>query len=748
MSPLVGITLISMLPGAVATEPIKAENTMHPAFAPLDAQGQPAAATHQPIVAEPTCGACHDVPFIKVHDNHAGTGATCIQCHVRSGPLSIERLDKNGLLGRDVVQITRPGAAECGRCHGVIQGADGPVTFPADFQASPAGSGHTYALSWGEGAVVSPQTMSSSFLSLAGKTQLNTPWDVHAAKLVDCADCHRAGNDPARLSTKLVSLNYVKDDPRRPSIAEFLRRPDHRLQAPDCRTCHEPLAIHDFLPYRQRHMQVLACQACHIPEARAAVGEMIDATVVTASGAPVVIYRNVQPQPNESLNTALIRSFVPPLLTQNNMGRAARLGPMNVVTRWQWVSGSDHEVVPLELLTQAFVAGDRYLPEILPVFDANHDGDVSALELRLDNPQKVGLIAARLSALGVKAPEVEGTLELHPFEHGVGARERAVRDCTSCHAEGSRVSAALDLSPYVPAQALPKPRDRDVGRLTGTVGPNGAGGLILTGSETVGDLHVLGRSRHATTNTLGFWIVMVTVLGCLAHALIRWVFRRRAAAGVLMVATKRALLFGLYERVWHWIMAASVMLLVATGLQIHTAGPEIGRNLAIVVDLHNSFAVILTINAFLAFFYHVSTAAIRQFFPEPRGLVASIMAHLDYYGRGIFFGAPHPNPDRKLNPLQQLTYLALLTVLFPLQIGTGMLIWAVGLSPSLADALGGLAVVAPLHNLGAWLLLAFFVLHVYLTTTGPTLAAHVKAMITGYAEIEPQAPRFAKGERP
>ena len=42
-----------------------------------------------------------------------------------------------------------------------------------------------------------------------------------------------------------------------------LLRPDHRLARPDCRSCHAPLESHAFLPYRERHMQVLGCQACH-----------------------------------------------------------------------------------------------------------------------------------------------------------------------------------------------------------------------------------------------------------------------------------------------------------------------------------------------------------------------------------------------------------------------------------------------------------------------------------------------------
>jgi thiosulfate reductase cytochrome b subunit len=153
------------------------------------------------------------------------------------------------------------------------------------------------------------------------------------------------------------------------------------------------------------------------------------------------------------------------------------------------------------------------------------------------------------------------------------------------------------------------------------------------------------------------------------------------------------------------------------------------------------------LNAFLSLFHHIATAAIRTFLPEPKGLLGRILEHLEYQTRGIFRGGPHPHEQKgqKLNPLQQLTYLALLNLLFPLQIVTGILIWAVGHWPAVGATLGGLAVVAPVHNLGAWLFLTFFVLHAYLVTTGRTVGEHFRAMATGYQFVDagPDSPEGA-----
>lgn len=49
--------------------------------------------------------------------------------------------------------------------------------------------------------------------------------------------------------------------------------------------------------------------------------------------------------------------------------------------------------------------------------------------------------------------------------------------------------------------------------------------------------------------------------------------------------------------------------------------------------------------------------------------------------------------------------------------------------------------VAWAYTAGAFRMLAFVIAHVYLTTTGHTVFAHIKAMITGYDEVEPEQRR-------
>jgi hypothetical protein len=49
---------------------------------------------------------------------------------------------------------------------------------------------------------------------------------------------------------------------------------------------------------------------------------------------------------------------------------------------------------------------------------------------------------------------------------------------------------------------------------------------------------------------------------------------------------------------------------------------------------------------------------------------------------------------------------------------------------------GGLPFLAPFHSLVAWTFATFIVGHVYMTTTGATPLEAMRAMVTGYEEVE------------
>jgi thiosulfate reductase cytochrome b subunit len=89
-----------------------------------------------------------------------------------------------------------------------------------------------------------------------------------------------------------------------------------------------------------------------------------------------------------------------------------------------------------------------------------------------------------------------------------------------------------------------------------------------------------------------------------------------------------------------------------------------------------------------------------------------------------------------MNPLQQVTYFAILNILLPLQIITGALIWGAQRWPDISGALGGLPFLSPVHTMVSWLFASFIVMHVYLTTTGHKPLASIKGMMMGWDEVE------------
>ncbi|NMB75813.1 MAG: cytochrome B [Myxococcales bacterium] len=194
-----------------------------------------------------------------------------------------------------------------------------------------------------------------------------------------------------------------------------------------------------------------------------------------------------------------------------------------------------------------------------------------------------------------------------------------------------------------------------------------------------------------------------------------------------------------YERLWHWVQAVAVAVLAATGFYLSFPPAEGGEGFRAAVHVHNAFAAVLIANAGLALFYNLASGLIRRYVPTASDLFSQGVRHARYYMFGIFRGEPHPfdrTPEKRLLPLQKVTYFAILNLLLPLMVVTGALRFIAGHRPEWADAFGGLPLLATLHRFGAWLFVAFLVLHIYMTTTGRTLLANLKTMLTGYGERE------------
>lgn len=198
----------------------------------------------------------------------------------------------------------------------------------------------------------------------------------------------------------------------------------------------------------------------------------------------------------------------------------------------------------------------------------------------------------------------------------------------------------------------------------------------------------------------------------------------------------RVYIFKRFERFWHWAQAALIILLLVTGFEIHGTYNVFGWAKA--VRIHTTGAWALIALWLFAIFWHFTTGEWRQYIPTTR----NVLAMVNYYVVGIFTDAAHPHRVTRLskhNPLQRLAYLVVKLVINPL-------IWVSGLAYLYYNELASseipvleelsLRAIALTHTAAAFLMLAFLIAHIYLATAGHTPLEHIKAMITGWEDVE------------
>lgn len=199
---------------------------------------------------------------------------------------------------------------------------------------------------------------------------------------------------------------------------------------------------------------------------------------------------------------------------------------------------------------------------------------------------------------------------------------------------------------------------------------------------------------------------------------------------------ERVYLFKRFERFWHWSQAALILFMLLTGFEVHGTYRLFGWQQA--TSLHTTAAWALIGLWAFAIFWHFTTGEWRQYIPTTRKML-DVAA---YYSNGIFKGEPHPyrvTPLAKHNPLQRITYLVVKLLINPALWGSGLLYlyYTEVVQSGLLDV--ELRAIALLHTAAAFAMLVFTISHIYLATTGHTPLAHIKAMITGWEEVE--APR-------
>lgn len=217
----------------------------------------------------------------------------------------------------------------------------------------------------------------------------------------------------------------------------------------------------------------------------------------------------------------------------------------------------------------------------------------------------------------------------------------------------------------------------------------------------------------------------------------------------------------LWVRWTHWINVVAVVVLVMSGLNILMAHPHLywgirstfadpwlsfapvpdwamipsGRDLAQGRRWHFAFAWIFVLNGLAYLTLLVVTRRLGQRLWPDRADRAGFWDSVREHAR---FHFPKDDQARRYNVIQKMTYLAMLFVILPMMLITGL-----SMSPGfnsiggvLLDLMGGRQSARTLHFLSAAAIVGFVVIHVGLVIwTG--LANNMRAMLTGWFVIEP-----------
>ncbi len=193
---------------------------------------------------------------------------------------------------------------------------------------------------------------------------------------------------------------------------------------------------------------------------------------------------------------------------------------------------------------------------------------------------------------------------------------------------------------------------------------------------------------------------------------------------------KKINLYSIFQRFSHWFQFLLILTLGLSGFEIHGNYTLFGFDHA--VKIHNISALILIILYAFIFFWFAVTGEWRQYILTSKNLKNMIL----YYTGGIFRNEPHPVKKTelsKLNPLQRITYFTFRFLLIPLMVITGIVYFFATINMGID--VNPVKTVSIFHVIGAFSIVIFFIIHVYMTTTGHTWFSNIKAMIIGYEEI-------------
>ena len=206
-----------------------------------------------------------------------------------------------------------------------------------------------------------------------------------------------------------------------------------------------------------------------------------------------------------------------------------------------------------------------------------------------------------------------------------------------------------------------------------------------------------------------------------------------------MTSENKLYFYPVWLRIWHGINAVGILTLIITGINMQYSTPKFALiNFDLAVNLHNIFGIIVSVNYLLFALGNLLTSNKKFYRLKIKGLFSRMNLQVGYYTSGMFKNAQPPFPlseKRKFNPMQKVSYIAVMFLFVPGLIITGLALLFPETIIEDVYSISGIFLTAVLHATLGFLVSVFLIIHLYVASIGKNPLSNFKSIITGYHDI-------------